>query len=73
MALLQEIIQLPIADRIEIVEQIWDSIAADSGSTPLSPAQRDELAWRIDHPSDVTYSWDEVQARARARTKNHPD
>ncbi|HEY3329686.1 MAG TPA: addiction module protein [Capsulimonadaceae bacterium] len=66
MQILQEIARLPLAERIELVEQIWDSIALDAGNQPMSPAQRAELSWRIDHPSETTFSWEQVQARARA-------
>lgn len=66
MELLEQIALLPVSKRIEIVEQIWDSIAAESGVLPLSPAQRDELAWRVANPSETTYSIEQVVERARA-------
>jgi putative addiction module component (TIGR02574 family) len=40
--------QLPIAERIRLVEDLWDSIAADQAALPLTPAQRDELDRRLD-------------------------
>lgn len=54
------------------VEEIWDSIAADSAAVPLTQAQRDELDRRIaDHeanPDDVV-SWEEVKTKLTERLK----
>ena len=59
--------RLSIAERLLLVEELWDSIAAD---TPLSDAQRIELDRRLaDHeanPDDVV-SWEEVQSSITAR------
>lgn len=40
--------KLPIEERIRLVEDLWDSIAADQGELPLTPEQRDELDRRLD-------------------------
>jgi putative addiction module component (TIGR02574 family) len=44
------ILQLPLADRIEAVKAIWESIGADvtGASLPLPDAQRRELDARLD-------------------------
>lgn len=59
--------RLSIAERLRLVEDLWDSIAAD---TPLTDAQRTELERRLaDHetyPDDVV-SWEEVQSSITAR------
>jgi putative addiction module component (TIGR02574 family) len=39
---------LPIVERIQIVEDIWDSIAADQKSIPITDEQRNELDRRLD-------------------------
>lgn len=39
---------LPIEERIRLVEDLWDSIAADQRSVPLTDAQRTELDRRLD-------------------------
>ncbi|MEE9464227.1 MAG: addiction module protein [Candidatus Neomarinimicrobiota bacterium] len=39
---------LPVEDRIKLVEDLWDSIAADQKILPLTPEQRDELDRRLD-------------------------
>lgn len=39
---------LPIEDRIRLVEDLWDSIADEQGAVVLTDAQRQELDRRID-------------------------
>jgi putative addiction module component (TIGR02574 family) len=56
--------RLAVEDRLDLVGQVWDSIAADSVALPLTDAQRIELERRVtDHeqnPDDVV-SWDEIR------------
>lgn len=62
---LGEIKKMSVAERILLVEAIWDSIAAESQSLDLSTAQRQHLKGRLDsyheNPDDVL-SWDEIKA-----------
>ena len=37
-----EILQLSVPQRIHLVEQIWDSIAAEEAAFELTPAQKSE-------------------------------
>lgn len=39
---------LPIGERIRLVEDIWDSIAADQTALPMTDEQRAELDRRLD-------------------------
>jgi putative addiction module component (TIGR02574 family) len=39
---------LPLDERIRLVEDLWDSIASDRNVLPLTPAQRAELDRRLD-------------------------
>ena len=59
--------RLSVAERLILVEELWDSIAA---STPITDAQRAELDRRLaDHeanPDDVV-SWEEVHSSISAR------
>jgi len=62
----QEIKKLSVAERIMIVEEIWDSIAADQESLEVTEAQRRELDRRLDayHSSPKEgSSWGEVKRR----------
>lgn len=62
--------RLPIDERLTLVEEIWDSIAADSGAIPLTDAQRNELEKRVAEddarPDDVT-PWEQVKASTLSR------
>lgn len=39
---------LPVEQRLHLVEELWDSIAADQGALALTDAQRLELDRRLD-------------------------
>ncbi|MDO9452538.1 MAG: addiction module protein [Stagnimonas sp.] len=58
---------LPVSERIELVEDIWDSIAEDTGgNVPLSAEQRAELHRRLAaHQADPSSSlpWEQVRER----------
>jgi putative addiction module component (TIGR02574 family) len=65
--------RLPRAVRLELVQALWDSIAAESGPSLLSDAQHKELERRADEddadPSDVV-AWEDVEARIQARLRS---
>ena len=44
---LSEILQMSVADRIQLAEDIWESIAAFPDSLPLTEEQRHELDHRL--------------------------
>jgi putative addiction module component (TIGR02574 family) len=43
-----KLLDLPLEKRIKLVEDLWDSIAADQRKLPLTEAQRLELDSRLD-------------------------
>ena len=62
--------QLSLAERILVVEQIWDSIAAEQASLPVTQAQQEELDRRLEAYRDSAAegaSWQEVKTRLRAK------
>jgi putative addiction module component (TIGR02574 family) len=62
--LLQELLKLSPAERIELAQELWDSIAPND-MPPLSEAQKQEIDRRIaEHERDPSRasSWEEVQA-----------
>ncbi|MFN8526339.1 MAG: addiction module protein [Chloroflexota bacterium] len=67
---LAELLALPAADRLEIIEAMWESLTTDVANLPLTPSQRDALGRRLaEHnvtPDDVI-SWDEIRSSAAAR------
>ena len=40
--------QLPVEERIKLVEDLWDSIAAEQQALPLTTKQKAELDRRLD-------------------------
>ena len=61
-----EVLALPIADRLKLVETIWDSIADAPGALQLTPAQEAELDRRLEaYRKNPTAGspWPEVRAR----------
>ena len=61
-----ELLKLPVAERIRIVEAIWDSIAAVPEAVELSQAQREELDRRWDafeRDPAAGSPWAEVRTR----------
>ncbi len=63
-----DVLALPVDERIQLVEDVWDSIAAIPDAVPLTDAQRDELDRRLDayHADPQPGSpWDEVKRRIR--------
>lgn len=62
--------QLSFAQRILLVEEIWDSIAAEAEQLPLTEAQRLDLERRLaayEANPKAGSSWEEVKARLRGR------
>lgn len=65
-----DVLEMPIAERILLVEDIWDSIAEVQEAVPLTEEQRIELSRRLDayhHDKQAGSPWEEVKARVRKR------
>jgi putative addiction module component (TIGR02574 family) len=61
-----EISQLSIAERIQLAEDLWDSISEQQDELPLTDAQQQELDRRLEnYQQDTTPSstWEEVKQR----------
>jgi putative addiction module component (TIGR02574 family) len=59
---------LSVAERLQLVEDLWDSIAQDANaeSLPLSDAEKallDERLADLERSPDAGSSWEEVKAR----------
>jgi putative addiction module component (TIGR02574 family) len=60
--------QLSVAERLALVQEIWDSIAAAPEGVPLIESQKGELDRRLadlDANRDNVLTWEEIQARIR--------
>lgn len=64
---------MSVSERIQLVEDLWDSIAASAADVPLSEAQRDEIDRRLEslerdpHPGSP---WPEVRLRIEERLRD---
>ena len=66
--LLEDAKTLSVAERIELAEAIWDTVAEDAGIEilPVSEAHRQELDRRLedlDENPSAGSSWEEVRSR----------
>jgi putative addiction module component (TIGR02574 family) len=60
--------RLSVAERLLLVEEIWDSIADEGNDLPLTESQKADLERRIAaYEADRTAgsTWEEVKARLR--------
>jgi putative addiction module component (TIGR02574 family) len=72
----KDILGLPFDKRLQLVEDIWDSLAADASDVPMPDWHKKELKRRLarhkSNPSDVE-GWEEIRAslggRAAQRSK----
>lgn len=65
-----DIAALTPEERLRLLEQLWDSLAATPEAVPLTEAQRAELDRRLDDlelEGPVGIPWDEVLSRIRSR------
>ena len=53
--------ELPVAERMKLVEDLWDSIAADHNALPITPEQKAELDRRLE-----AYTLDKNRGRPAA-------
>jgi putative addiction module component (TIGR02574 family) len=64
--LLSEILNLSVAERIQLVEDVWDSIAAEPEELPLTEEERQEMDRRladVEANPGMGQPWAEVKAR----------
>jgi putative addiction module component (TIGR02574 family) len=56
--------------RLELIEELWDSLSASPDGLPLTEAQRAELDWRVDEMNQddsLGMPSDEVMKQIRSR------
>ncbi|MEO7100126.1 MAG: addiction module protein [Luteolibacter sp.] len=67
---LAELKKLPIAERLQLVEDLWDSIAEEQDALPDAPELIEEIRRRSANlkanPSSG-FTWEEVEARIQSR------
>ena len=61
----QEILTLPVSERLRLAEALWESLSSEPDAFPLSDDQRRLLDQRLDaclaNPDDLL-TWDEIKA-----------
>lgn len=66
--LLDEILRLPVDERVELAENIWDSVDTDEQGVALTPEQHAELNRRIEYheknPGEMI-PWETAKKRYR--------
>jgi putative addiction module component (TIGR02574 family) len=63
-----DILELPVQERIHLVEMIWESIAAFPQALEVSPELKSELNIRMaefERDPEAGYSWDQVKAKLK--------
>lgn len=62
------ILELPVQERIRLVELIWDSVAAVPDAVKISPEIKAELEARLaefEANPESGYSWDQVKSHLK--------
>lgn len=62
------ILELPVQERIRLVELIWDSVAAIPETVDISPELKAELETRLaefEANPEAGFSWTEVKSRIK--------
>ena len=63
-----DILELPAQERIQLVEMIWESIAAFPQAIEVSPELKTDLDARLadfERNPEAGYSWDQVKAHLK--------
>ena len=66
-----DILELPVQERIQLVEVIWESIAAVPNAIEVSPELKTELEARVvefQRDPEAGCSWDQVKAHLKNGT-----
>jgi putative addiction module component (TIGR02574 family) len=66
-----DILELPVQERIQLVELIWESIAAFPQAIAVSPELESDLNARLvefERDPEAGYAWDQVKAQLKNGT-----
>jgi putative addiction module component (TIGR02574 family) len=64
-ALLSEILRLPPKERVQLLGDAWDAVAANPEDLPVPEWHLKELEKRLAEPKPQYVSWDEVRSRLK--------
>ena len=67
---MSSVFDLTPSEKLQLVEDLWDDLAANPADVPIHPWQLEELARRranMEANPGSALTWEEVQRRVRAR------
>jgi putative addiction module component (TIGR02574 family) len=67
---MNSVFDLSPAEKLQLVEDLWDDLASNPGDVPVHPWQVEELARRranLEANPSSALSWEDVKRRVRAR------
>ena len=67
---IKDLLELPVEERIQLIQDLWDSVAAEPSGVPVTEAQKKELRRRLaEHRADPNSAlpWEEVRRRLYER------
>ena len=63
--MLESLKTLPISERADLAQALWDSILEESENLELPESHRIELEKRLSNPNPTLIPWHEVKTRLR--------
>jgi len=67
-----EVAELPVAEKLRLMEFLWDSLSRDAGGEAIVPEWHQtvlaERAGRIDNGQEPSSPWNEAKQRLRQQT-----
>ena len=64
--MLESLLRLPPAERIQLIEEAWESLAASPESVPVPDWHRELLDERLADPTEIgARTWEEVKTGVR--------
>jgi putative addiction module component (TIGR02574 family) len=67
-ATLDQLVTLPVSDRIRLVQALWDSIVVEEPPAPLTDEQRATFARRtaeLQENPGIGLTWEQIKARVK--------
>jgi putative addiction module component (TIGR02574 family) len=65
----EQIMPLTVAERLQLIEEIWNSISNDESEIALTSAQQEEIERRLESYTDIKNqgkSWQEIKQKMEA-------
>jgi putative addiction module component (TIGR02574 family) len=60
---LEDLKSLPVSDRADLAQALWDSVLEQQDQLPLPESHRAELEQRLRNPEPKYVTWEEAKAR----------